>query len=171
MILQVLKNWGCKPLPNWLTPPKFDSEFLKNDGWKLILSFWDAEFSRASRLNFQGVSMGVPEKTYKSWDDPPGNNPPEAKKKTGRRRCFLRLYSLKNYLRLVGAQEGGGWWMGNLGGNGGVFSCCSYFFLRSWESGLMQQKRKNAEEVGERKEITYCSKVCFFLQIRIYHMY
>ena len=37
-----------------ITPPKFNSSPLKNDGWKTILSFWDGNFSGAM-LDFQGV--------------------------------------------------------------------------------------------------------------------
>ena len=38
----------------WVTPPKFNSSPLKNDGWKTSLSFWYGIFSGAM-LNFQGL--------------------------------------------------------------------------------------------------------------------
>ena len=46
------------PLEMELTPPKFDSSPLKNDGWKMILSFWDVKFSGAMLVLGRVIRLG-----------------------------------------------------------------------------------------------------------------
>ena len=67
------------------------SLLLKNDGWKLILSFWDAEFSRRAVKLPGSINGGAPI-TYKSWDDPPSKNPPKAKKNRTTKMFFEALF-------------------------------------------------------------------------------
>ena len=39
-----------------VTPPKFNCLPLKNDGWKMILSFWDGLFSGVFAVSFNECS-------------------------------------------------------------------------------------------------------------------
>ena len=65
----VFSAWRLKNI----TPRKFNSSPLKNDGWKTILSFWDGNFSGAM-VNFQGVvKMGIFPKKGVNFLKPPAS--------------------------------------------------------------------------------------------------
>ena len=61
--------------PNTNTPPKFNSSPLKNDGWKMILSYWEGNFSGAM-LNFGKVINHYSLKLFLLWASSPARHRP-----------------------------------------------------------------------------------------------